>query len=353
MNLFDNRAVNRRTEVFSTTPVVVGCWQLAGGHGALSESEVAHHLHRSLELGLTAFDCADIYTGVEELLGRFIGDLRREGSSMLSNLRIHTKFVPDLDSLATIEKKDVEAIVDRSLRRLGVETLDLVQYHWWDLSVPRYVEVASYLNELRIAGKIRHLGLTNFATSEVREFVGAGIPIVSNQVQYSVLDRRPERELAPFCEAHGIKLLCYGATAGGFLAARYLDAPEPKEPFENRSLLKYRLIIEECGGWGSYQRLLRGLNEIAHAEGMELAELAQSFVLTRPAVGAVIVGTRSARHLESNHRLLSERCSRAATERIEGLLAELFPVPGEVYALERDRTGRHGSIMRYNLSRGS
>ena len=352
MNSHGNEAIEfHEPASFDPPKVVIGCWQLAGGHGALEESEIQRHLRQAVELGLTAFDCADIYTGVEELLGRFLTSLRRDAPDLAAAVRIHTKYVPDLDSLKTVSKRDVERIIDRSLLRLGLDELHLVQFHWWDVSIPRYVEVLEYLADLRLAGKIRHLGLTNFGTKEVREFLDAKIPIVSNQIQYSVLDRRPEVSLARLSEANGIKLLCYGATAGGFLSSRYVGAAKPTELLENRSLTKYRLIIDECGGWERYQNTLSELTEVAKDEGMDLSTLCQRFILTRPSVGAVIVGTRSEHHLQANRKNLDTPLSKGATERIERILAALTPVPGEVYALERDREGPHGRIMRYNLNR--
>jgi aryl-alcohol dehydrogenase-like predicted oxidoreductase len=354
MSFYDNEAKRYTGDgPFEPPKVIIGCWQLAGGHGELREREIQDHLRRAVELGLTSFDCADIYTGVEELLGRFLVSLRRDAPELANRVRIHTKYVPDLDSLQTLSRKDVVRIIDRSLLRLRLEELHLVQFHWWDLTIPRYVEVLSYLDELRVGGKIRHLGLTNFGVPEVQAFLDARIPLVSNQVQYSVLDRRPEAALSNLCKANGIKLLCYGTTAGGFLTDRYLAAAEPPQPFENRSLIKYRLIIDELGGWGSYQVLLRELGVIAVEEGVDIASLCQRFILTRPSVGGVIVGARNSHHLERNRRHLEAPLSKEAAERIESILRDIHSVPGEVYALERDRNGTHGRIMRYNLNDGS
>ena len=151
-------------------------------------------------------------------------------------VQVHTKYVPDLDRLPAHSRVDVVRGVDRSLARLGVDSLDLVQLHWWDYEVPGYVEAAAWLDELRRAGRIRHVGLTNFDQKRLKEIVAAGIPVVSHQVQYSVLDRRPANGIAAQCARDGIGLLCYGALAGGFLSDRYLGRPDPASPLENRSL---------------------------------------------------------------------------------------------------------------------
>jgi aryl-alcohol dehydrogenase-like predicted oxidoreductase len=132
-----------------------------------------------VQAGITTFDCADIYTGVEELIGEF---LRRHGGA-LPPVQVHTKYVPDLESLPNLTGRDVERSIDRSLRRLGVERLDLVQFHWWDYDVPGYVEAALQLARLQRAGKIRHIGLTNFDAMHLREILNAGVDVVSNQVQ--------------------------------------------------------------------------------------------------------------------------------------------------------------------------
>ena len=139
-------------------------------------------MDRFVEAGITTFDCADIYTGVEELIGRWL----RTRSAAAAAVQVHTKYVPDLDRLSTHSRADVVRGIDRSLQRLGVDALDLVQLHWWDYDAPGYVDAALWLNELRAAGKIRHVGLTNFDRQRLAEIADAGVPVVSHQVQYSV-----------------------------------------------------------------------------------------------------------------------------------------------------------------------
>ena len=185
-----------------------------------------------------------------------IGDFRRMYPEHAGKVQIHTKFVPDLCDLPRVDRSYVERIVHRSLERLGVERLDLVQFHWWDFEVPGYVETALELERLRRAGKIRHLGLTNFDVAHMSELSAAGAAIVSHQVQYSLLDDRATHGMVEFCEANGIWLLCYGTVCGGFISEGWLGMPAPPQAFENRSLTKYRLIIDEFGGWELFQRLL-------------------------------------------------------------------------------------------------
>lgn len=325
--------------------VIKGGWQLAGGHGVVDRAQALADMGRYAEAGITTFDCADIYTGVEALIGEFLRDYRGE-------VQVHTKYVPNLDTLAGLTRRDVEAAVDRSLRRLRLERLDLVQFHWWDYDVPRYVEAALHLEALRKAGKIKHIGVTNFDVPHLAEILEAGVPVVSNQVQYSVLDRRPEQGMVALCEEHGIALLCYGTVAGGFLSERYLGAPEPVPPFENRSLTKYGLIVDEFGGWGLFQQLLAVLKEIGRKHGATLTAVATRAVLQKRAVGAAIVGARDARHLAESLRLSDLHLDEADLEAIQRVTDQARGPAGDVYGLERVKGGRHAGIMRYNLNQG-
>ena len=206
--------------------VILGAWQQSSGHSArvAGPEEIFSTWDQALARGLDTFDCADIYTGVEALIGDYVRRRRAAGAGIP---KVHTKFVPDLAALRTIDRGYVERIVDRSLTRLALDRLDLVQFHWWDYQVPGYLEVMGWLGELARAAKIAHLGLTNFDTARTRELLALGVPIATAQVQYSVLDQRPERGLAAMAAAAGVGLVCYGTVAGGFLSERWLGQPEP------------------------------------------------------------------------------------------------------------------------------
>jgi len=299
------------------------------------------------EAGFTAFDCADIYTGVEELIGRF----RREYPAVARQVRVHTKFVPDLDRLESTDGVAVEAIVDRSLRRLGQERLDLVQFHWWDYSVPRYVEVALELERLRRKGKIDRIGLTNFGTTQLRELLAAGVPVFSHQVQYSLLDDRPLHGMVDLCRGHDIGLFCYGTVAGGFLSERWLGVPSPEGPLANRSLVKYRLIIDEFGGWPLFQQLLQVLEAVGDRHACDIATVATRMILDRPEVTAAIVGATTAAHLAAHQRIGELQLDDHDRAAIHAVTARRQGPPGDVYALERDRASPHGRIMKYTLNR--
>jgi len=331
---------------YELSRIIKGGWHLAGGHGEIDRVAAKRDMAQFVDAGITTFDCADIYTGVEELIGEF----RTEYPSHAAKVQVHTKFVPDLDILGRIERDYVERIIDRSLTRLRVQCLDLVQFHWWDYAVPRYVETALELERLRRAGKIANIGVTNFDVPRLAELIAAGVPIVSHQLQYSVLDRRAEHGMAAYCKQHGIGLLCYGTVAGGFLSERWIDVPEPTGDLANRSLTKYKLIIDDSGGWPAFQLLLAGLSLVAARHDCDIATIATSYILTRASVCAAIIGATNVLHLPAHEKLGRVRLGATEISDIDALVAGHQGPRGDVYDLEREREGRHGRIMKYNLS---
>ena len=336
---------------YTISRVIRGGWQLAGGHGGVDRERAIADFNRFVLAGIDTFDCADIYTGVESMIGEFIArTIQQQGSDKASRIKIHTKLVPDLDLLETCDVSYLEGIVDRSLQRLGVERLDLVQFFWWDLSIGKPFDTLCQLKLLQEKGKIRYLGITNWDAGQIAPFVERGLDIVSAQVQYSLLDSRPENQLTEWCSRHQVKLLCYGVLAGGFLTETWLGKRDPGFVFENRSLIKYRLIIDEFGGWDLFQTLLGAIKSIALKHGVSMSAVAARYVLESPQVAAVIIGARYAANLESTLSVFQFSLDPDDHKAISIALKERQGPSGPVYGLESDRSGRHGSVMKYNLN---
>lgn len=336
---------------YTISKVIKGGWHLAGGHGNIAEERALEDMRHFVKAGITTFDCADIYTGVEELIGKFRKKYRDEFlTGELAPIQVHTKYVPDYSALATLTKEQTTSIIDRSLQRLGVDRLDLVQFAWWDYQFPKYLETAVHLSELQKSGKIRFLGITNFDTKRIQEMLDAGVDFISNQVQYSVLDQRVESTMTALAQKYKISYLCYGTVAGGFLSDRYLDTPDPLPPFENRSLTKYRLMIDEFGGYEFFQRALRTLREIANQYEVGITEVACKYILQKPMVGGIIVGARNRNHLESLQKLTGFILDEDDLNKIAAIVEQSKGPNGPFYELERDKSGKHGAIMKYNLN---
>jgi aryl-alcohol dehydrogenase-like predicted oxidoreductase len=300
-----------------------GLWQVSGAHGAIDhraaiEDMVAYH-----DAGFTTWDLADHYGPAED----FIGEFRRRmaanrGVEALVTIQALTKWVPEPGHMT---RQIVEENIKISLRRMGVDTLDLLQFHWWDYNDANYLEALRYLAELRDEGKIRHLALTNFDTEHLSIIVEQGIRVVSNQVQYSLIDRRPEVQMSQFCQAHDIQLLTYGTIGGGLLSESYLGQPEPtRGVLTTASLRKYKQMVDAWGGWGLFQELLSSLKHVADKHEVSIANIAVRYILDRPAVAGVIVGTRLgvAEHREDNARSFSVTLDAEDHAEIERVLAK-------------------------------
>jgi aryl-alcohol dehydrogenase-like predicted oxidoreductase len=235
-------------------------------------------------------------------------------------MQAFTKWVPQPGPMT---RPIVDNNIAISLRRMGVETLDLLQFHWWDYEDAAYLEALTHLSHLREAGTLKHLALTNFDTAHLQTITEHGIQIVSNQVQYSLIDLRPEVRMVPFCQEQNITLLTYGTLCGGLLSDAYLGQPEPRSAALNTaSLRKYKQMIDAWGGWTLFQELLQVLKQIADQHGVSLANVAVRSILDRPTVAGVIVGARLGvtDHRTDNARVFEFTLTPEDHERIQEVL---------------------------------
>lgn len=284
--------------------VLNGLWQVSGAHGRIDPARAIPEMFSYHEAGFTTWDLADHYGPAEDFLGAFRRQFAdRFGAERLGEIQAFTKWVPRPGRMT---RRVVEGAIDLSLSRMGVTSLDLLQFHWWEYGDDAYLDALRHLADLQQEGKIRHLALTNFDTEHLRIITDHGIKIVSNQVQYSLLDRRPENKMAALCDEHGITLLPYGAVLGGLMSEKYLARPEPRRSELNTaSLQKYRNMIEAWGGWSLFQALLSVVKQIADRHRVSIANVAVRAILDRPAVAGVIVGARLGvtEHVADNARV--------------------------------------------------
>lgn len=271
--------------------ILTGLWQLSGGHGPVDREAATRAMFDYLDAGFTTFDLADHYGPAEDVVGEFRRRLKSQrGDAALANMQAFTKWVPPP---SRFDARAVANAISLSRRRMDTPMLDLLQFHWWDYANPAYLDTLEELARLRDAGQIRHLALTNFDTTHLRTIVERGVHIVSNQIQFSLIDMRPTEQMIPYCREHGITLLTYGTVCGGLLSERYLGQAEPRASSLNTaSLRKYKQMIDVWGGWGLFQELLQILKGIADKHGVSIANVAVRCILDQPAVAGVIVGAR-------------------------------------------------------------
>jgi aryl-alcohol dehydrogenase-like predicted oxidoreductase len=303
--------------------ILNGMWQVSGAHGYVEPERGVSEMFKYHEAGFTTWDLADHYGPAEDFIGEFRSRFAdRYGRERLAEMQAFTKWVPHPGPMT---REVVERAVDISRKRMGVDSLDLIQFHWWDYEDERYLSALSHLADLQHKGQIKHLGLTNFDTRHLRTIAERGIPIVSNQVQYSIVDRRPAMQMAEFCQQRAITLLTYGTVLGGLLSERYLGKPEPRrDELNTASLQKYKQMIDMWGGWGLFQEILAQLKRIADRHQVSIANVGVRYVLERPAVAGVIVGARLglSQHIADNQRVFSFALDAADYAQLEEVLVK-------------------------------
>jgi len=311
----------------SIARVLTGLWQIADMERdgrTIDLDATACAMAPYVDAGFTTFDMADHYGSAEVVAGIF-----RENQGAGRDVQLFTKWVP---KPGPVTRDEVRAAVHRALDRLRGRTIDLMQFHawtWWD---PRWLDALFYLDELRAEGLIGHLGVTNFDTAHLRVAIASGIPIVSNQVSFSLVDRRAAGAMSELCRSHGVRLLAYGTVQGGWLSDRWLGAPEPDwDNLDTWSQMKYGRFIRTAGGWPALQHLLGALREVASRHGVSVANVASRWVLEHPAVAGIIIGARlgASAHIADNLALNSFSLSEGDHALLDAAAATLAPIPGD------------------------
>ena len=272
--------------------IVTGLWQVADmerGGTLLDPVRAAAAMAEYAAAGFDTFDMADHYGSAEVITGRLLASHQRAG------VRAFTKWCPPPGPMTAAQVREG---VQRSLDRLRVSCIDLLQFHWWTFDHPAYLDAMVELARLQQEGLIAHLGLANFDSAHLRVVLSEGIPVASNQVCISLLDRRATEEMSSLCLERGVRLLAYGVLGGGFLSDKWVGADEPAE-VADWSKMKYQRFIHAVGGWDALQGVLRVVQGIARKYGVSVSNIATRWVLEQAAVAAVIVGARLG---ESEHR---------------------------------------------------
>jgi len=307
--------------------ILNGMWQVAGAHGQIDSESAISDMRKYHEAGFTTWDLADIYGPAESLIGEF---RRKVGKK--EKFQALTKFVPNPGPMSN---SIVTHHIEQSLKKMNTDCIDLLQFHWWDYNDDSYLDALNHLSKLQNEQKIKHLGLTNFDTERVKIMIENNFHIVSNQVQYSILDNRPEKLMMSFFEKHNLKILSYGTLLGGFFSEKYLNTDEPhRGNLTTASLQKYKNMIDEWGGWSLFQELLLVLDSIAKKHKCSIANIATRFILDKPQVAGVIIGSRLGiiNHREDNTKTFDIKLDQKDMSLIKTITAksnDLFEIIGD------------------------
>ena len=317
----------RLSDSLTIPRLVIGLWQIADmerKQGVLDPARTARFMEPYARAGFSAFDMADHYGSSEIIAGNF-----KNSYGDPASIKLFTKWVPEPGK---ISKDLVRKAIETALHRMQQPTLDLMQFHAWHYPDPSWLDALFYLNELREEGLIQNIGVTNFDAAHLRIALSSGIPVVSNQVSHSVLDRRAMGAMQGVCEQYHVKLLAYGTLAGGFLTDKWWGKPEPDATsLATWSEMKYKRFIDAAGGWKAFQQLLDALKRVADKHQTSIAAIASRYVLENPAVAAVIVGARLGEnaHIGEHERLLEIELDAEDRARIQTAQEKLRPIPGD------------------------
>ncbi len=313
--------------------IVNGMWQVAGGHGQINPESAISDMFSYHAFGFTTWDMADIYGPAEEYVGEFRRRLEQlKGKEEIEKMQTFTKFVPNPGPMT---RTIVEYYINKSIHRMSVKSIDLLQFHWWDYNDKRYLDALDHLSKMQDEGKIKHIGLTNFDTERMKILVESGFRIESNQIQYSIIDQRPEVKMESFCKKYEINLLAYGTLCGGLLSQKYLGKPEPiRSELETLSLQKYKNMINFWGGWALFQEILKVLDSIAKKHNVSIANVVTRYILDKPFVAGVIIGVRLGikDHKSDNYKVFSFHLDKEDYEKISSVTSKsenLFSAIGD------------------------
>jgi aryl-alcohol dehydrogenase-like predicted oxidoreductase len=312
----------------------LGCMPMSGTYGIADEREAIATIHRALDEGITLLDTADVY-GLghnERLVGRAIAD-RRDA------VVIATKFGNVFDEAdgragrVSGEPAYVRLACEASLRRLGVDTIDLYQQHRVDLETP-IEETVGALAELVEEGKIRFIGLSEAVPDDIRR-AAAVHPIASVQSEYSVLERGVERDVLATCDELGIGFLAFAPFMRGLLSGS-LSADRELEPDDKRGTDRTYPRVGPTHR-AANARLAAEVQAIGDAHDATMAQVALAWLLTRRPYLVPIPGTKHPSYVEQNAHAIELSLTDEDLAALDSLASR---VSGERYGAERPQPGR-------------
>jgi aryl-alcohol dehydrogenase-like predicted oxidoreductase len=303
------------------TSIGFGAWAIGGGNweyawGPQDDSESIAAIHRALDLGVNWIDTAAVY-GLghsEEIVGRA---LKATSHKPLVFTKCSMRWRDDRSIWRSLTAKSLTEEVDASLRRLGVDTIDLYQIHWPNPET-EIEEGWEMLARFREQGKLRWIGVSNFNVAQMKRAQKIA-PITSLQPPYSMLRRAIEEEILPFASANGIGVINYSPMVSGLLSGKMTAdraAALPADDWRRRGVEFNEPRLSRS------LRLVELLREIGNAHEVSPGVVAVAWTLHHPAITAAIVGGRSAGQVEGLAPALTFRVNDEEYSRINAFLAD-------------------------------
>jgi aryl-alcohol dehydrogenase-like predicted oxidoreductase len=304
------------------TPIGFGAWAIGGGNwefawGPQDDDESIAAIHRALELGINWIDTAAIY-GLghsEEIVGRAVKSF--SGAKPLVFTKCSMRWHQDRSIYRSLKPASLAEELEGSLRRLGVETIDLYQIHWPNPD-EEIEEGWEALAKFQQQGKIRWIGVSNFNVEQMKRAQKIA-PITSLQPPYSMLRPAVEKEILPFAQANGIGVINYSPMVSGLLTGAMTAERIKTLPADD---WRRKSVEFNEPKLSKNMRLVELLREIGSGHGVAPGVVAVAWTLHNPAITAAIVGGRSGKQVEGLAPALDFRLSEAEFARINGFLAE-------------------------------
>ena len=303
--------------------IAFGLWHIGGGWGSTNEKSAVASVRRAADGGVTFFDTARAhgFGASERLLAEALRGRPREEFVIATNggLRESGSGVAHDASPESIREG-----VDESLRALGSAYIDLYQIHWPDPNTP-FEETAGALARLVAAGKIRHVGVSNFDTCQL-EALSAILPVETLQLPYHLFRREIESDLLPYARAHDIGVLAYGPLAHGLVGGHVRPNTRlgPGAWRAANGVFVFPGQVVERGLW-----VVNELQRFARRElGLTLGQLAIAWTLANPAVQVAIVGTRSPQHVDEALAAAEADLGEGAMRRIDEIMRQATTIAG-------------------------
>ena len=306
--------------------LVCGLWQVADmekGGVTLDPERAAGDLAAYAQSGFDTFDMADHYGSAEIITGHLLKRYEGQPKRPLA----FTKWCPEPGPMT---RDIVRRGVQERLDRLGVSSVDLLQFHWWSFEHPAWLDALHEMKTMQAEGLIRAIGVTNFDAAHLALALADGIPVATNQVSFSLVDRRAAGDLSALCMAKGVRLLAYGTLCGGFLSDKWIGKPEPTH-IADWSKSKYKRFIDAAGGWAPFQKLITAAGNIARKHGVSVSNVATRWVLQHESVAACIIGARlgESEHRADNLRTLGFHLDAEDLALLNEAFAAMTPIPGD------------------------
>ena len=308
--------------------------------GDETDEEGSHaQLDAFVEAGGTLVDTADVYSaGVsEEIVGRWLARSSRSDEVVLAT---KGRFPLGEGAPQGLDRRYLSRALDASLRRLGVDHVDLYQTHCWDPLTP-VEETLRFLDDAVTSGKVNSVGVSNVTGWQLQRLVmtarAEGLaPVVTLQPQYSLLERGLELELLPLCLDEGVGLLPWSPLGGGWLTGKYFRDERPTG--------ETRLGEDPSRGQEAYDKrgtehtweVLDVVREVAEGRGVDMASVALAWVTDRPAVSSTILGARTTEQLAGNLAAADLELDEEETRRLDEVSA--VPLPPYPYGFVEEMT---------------